>query len=275
MANYVAGNVFVKSTPLSQSAEVCRSIIGFRNAAIDSVITGQAEDATYPFTNALDFRDNTQYSPAASSGSVTIEFRQTVATGINYIGIARHNGVTAGLSCVLEVLIGGVWTAVKAFAPIGDDKTMCEYFEVDASSRQRLTLNFTSKLYIGSIYIGRAWKFERHPNLGFVPGASNNVDRVINSQTDGGQFIMGRRQVVGFEQNASYDFIAFDSAGGINQEYIEFMEHVKDSKPFFMKWAVKRADSMFGRQKNPNSLRPPSYESSQYGSVTIDMVGLD
>ncbi len=262
-------NVFVFGGSGS-SGGVCKSILGFRSVLPTSTVTGDSEDTQYPFVNALDYRDNTQYSPSIESGSVTIEFRQAADVELDYLGIAIHNGKAAGLTGFLELLINGVWTVVANFTPLGDLKTICEKFDLQSSQRQRLTLNFTSKLYIGTIYLGKSWQFSRMPNEGFTPANSNNIDEVVGFQSNTGQFIISRRKQVGYAQSGSFDFIAFDE---INVEYIDYMNHVKDGKPFFMKWDVNVNQNIFGQHARPNNLRAPSYTSANTATFDFEMVG--
>ena len=262
-------NVFVLGDG-GANGGVCKSILGFRSALPTSTIIDANEDSLYPFVNALDYRDNTQYSPSIDSGSVTIEFRQAADVELDYLGIAIHNGKAAGLTGFLELLINGVWTVVANFTPLGDLKTICEKFDLQSSQRQRLTLNFTSKLYIGTIYLGKSWQFSRMPNEGFTPANSNNIDEVVGFQSNTGQFIISRRKQVGYAQSGSFDFIAFDE---INVEYIDYMNHVKDGKPFFMKWDVNVNQNIFGQHASPNNLRAPSYTSANTATFDFEMVG--
>lgn len=266
------GNTFVVGgDDAGQSGDVCKSILGFRNSILTSTISGENADSKYPFSNCLDYRDNTQYSPSNESGSVVIEFRQTANIAIDYIGIAIHNGKSAGLVGKLECLINGAWEEVANFTPLGDLKTICEKFPLTTCQRQRLTLSFTSKLYIGTIYMGKSWEFSRMPNEGFTPANSNNIDEVIGFQSnDNGQFIISRRKQVGYAQSGEFDFISFDE---INTEYIDYMEHVKDGKPFFMKWDVTVNQNIFGQHARPNSLRAPSYTSANTATFSFEMVG--
>lgn len=264
------GNVFVLSSDTSETGGVCKSIIGFRNALTTSTVSGDNSDPSYPFSSALDYRDNTQYSPAISEGSVVIEFQQSENTELDYIGIAIHNGETAGLTGYLELFVNGVWKVVSNFVPAADLRTICNTFELTSCQRQRLTLNFTSKLYIGSIYLGRSWQFSRMPNQGFTPANSNNIDEVVGFTANTGQFIISRRKQIGYAQSGSFDFISFDD---VESEYIEYMNHVKDGKPFFMKWDVSIDQNIFGQHATPNSLRAPSYTSANTCTFEFDMVG--
>jgi hypothetical protein len=272
----MSNNVFVLGSEDGSSGDIggaggiCKSVIGFRNSILTSTVSGQQEDSNYPFSNCLDYRDNTQYSPSITSGSVVIEFTQTANIDLDYIGIAIHNGRTANLVGSLEVQINGVWEVVATFTPIGDLRTICEKFDTVSSRKQRLTLNFDSKLYIGTIYMGKSWEFDRMPNVGFTPANSNNIDEVVNFQSNTGQFIISRRKQIGYAQSGDFDFIAFDD---INVNYIDYMHHVKDGKPFFMKWDSEADQNIFGQHANPNNLRAPSYTSPNTATFSFEMVG--
>ena len=108
------------------------------------------------------------------------------------------------------------------------------------------------------------------PNEGFTPANSNNIDEVVGFQSNTGQFIISRRKQVGYAQSGAFDFIAFDE---INVEYIDYMNHVKDGKPFFMKWDVNVNQNIFGQHANPNNLRAPSYTSANTATFDFEMVG--
>lgn len=272
MANIIGNTIVLPST--TELAKTCAAIIGFRSVLRSSTYTGQNEDPIYPFSNCLDFRDNTQYSPAATSGSVVIQFDQLSAGDVDYIGIGIHNGKTAGLSGKIEVQVNGVWNEVSTLAPTGDNKTMLVYFDTLSSLRQRLTLNFTSKLFIGNIYLGKAWVFSRTPSLGFTPGHTNSLDESVGFTSETNQFIIGRRVAKGYGQKGSFDYIKWSGDNdSFEAQYIDYMNHVKDNKPLFMKWNKNLQQNFFGRHSNPNNLSAPTYSTHNTGTFTFDYKG--
>jgi len=273
MAINIIGNTLV----LSEAQQIdtsCAAAIGFRSVLINSTFTGQEENPLHPFTNCLDFRDNTQYSPLATSGSVVIEFNQLSPTDIDYIGIGIHNGTTAGLSGKLEVFILNGWVEVSQFAPIGDNRTMMALFDPVSTSRQRITLNFTSQLFIGNIYIGKAWVFDKTPSLGFTPGHTNSLDILESFNSETNQFMMGRVIKRGFGQKGQFDFINWSEGdNSFELQYVDYMNHVKSGKAVFMKWNKRLQQNFFGRAANPNSLQPPTYSSNTTGTFYFDFKG--
>lgn len=248
----------------------CRSLLGFRSVLPTSSITGDNSDPIYPISNMLDYRDNTQYSPNETFGTITITFEQSSESEIDYIGLGIHNGLTAGMTLRLEVQIGGNWQQVATISPSKDNKTECEYFNPVSCLRQRVIITYSNKLFIGALQIGKAWVFKRTPNIGFRPANWGSVDRVKGFRANTGQFIIGRRKEVGYSQSGEFSFIETDD---MNANYIEYMNHVKDSKPFFMKWLVSKNESVYGQHPNPNGLRAPEYTNSFYSTFNFDIVG--
>lgn len=269
----IIGNTLVLSEQ-EQVDTTCAAAIGFRSVLLNSTVTGQAENPLYPFTNCLDFRDNTQYSPLATSGSIVIEFNQLSATEIDYIGIGIHNGTTAGLSGKIEIFFGGLWVQVATFQPTGDNKTMMAVFDSLLSSRQRITLNFTGQLFIGNIYIGRSWVFDKTPSLGFTPGHTNSLNKLESFNSETNQFMMARVIDRGFGQKGQFDFINWSEGdNSFELEYVDYMNHVKSGKALFMKWNKKLQQNFFGRAANPNSLQAPTYSSNTTGTFHFDYKG--
>ncbi|MGB1297287.1 MAG: hypothetical protein ACPG8A_03380 [Psychrobium sp.] len=258
----------------STSGGVTFSAIGFKTILPISVATNAQEDSEYPFSNVLDYRDNTKYSPSIDSGSVTITLTQGNLSEVDYYGIAVHNGGSASLYGTFEVFKGGLWVQVDTFAASGDNKTIMGYFGGVTCQKQRITLNFSEKLYIGAMNIGKSWSFDCSPDVGFTPAYTNNIDKVEQFTSENGQFIISRRLEKGFSQKGSFSFLDWEGDNRFDSEYIDYMNHVKDSKPFFMKWNVENNQAFYGQQ-NPNNLTAPKYDTATTGSFNFDLKGRD
>lgn len=246
-----------------------QSILGFRSVLPASSYTGENEDPANPLSNALDFRDNTKYSPLSNSGQVQIIFSQDSTQTINYFSFAIHNSQDAILSGMLEVDSGSGYEVVAQFASIKNNRPFLKYFGDKQSVRQRLTLNFTSKLFIGSINIGNAVVFNRPPSLGFQPGRFSSLDTVQQFTTEGNNFIVGRRQIRGFQSRGSFNYIEFSV---IEDWFEEYMNHVLDSKTIYFKWNTQKDQTVYGLQ-NPSSLAKPSYVTSFHSNISFEING--
>lgn len=246
------------------------SVLGFRSILPTlTTVTNEAEDPLFPFVNALDFRDNTKYSPSATSGTVVINFNQAVKQNIDYFSFAIHNSIDAGLSGQLEVDEGSGFEVVADFINLQNNRPFLKFFGTKNTQAQRLTLNFTSKLFIGTIYIGAAVVFNRTPSLGFQPAKFSSLDKVEQFTTDGNNFITGRRINNGFESKGTFRFVNFDD---IELIWEDFSNHVLDSKPIFFQWSQVKDQTVFGIHP-ANLLHKPSYVTSHHSDITFTIRG--
>lgn len=261
--------IVVDTTAVNQTQVVDNSILGFRSVLLNSAITGEDEDPNFPFSNCLDFRDNTKYSPLIESGTIIIDITQTSTQTIDYFAFAIHNSQDAGLTGTYEIDDGTGYSIVSEFASLTNNKPFVSYFTSVNTVRQRLTLNFTSKLFIGAIYTGAAVVMERTPSLGFQPGKYASLDKVEQFRTEGNNFIIGRRLERGHQERLSFRYQDFET---IDTWWPDFMEHVLDSKPIFVKWSTTRDQTIFGQQ-DVKSLPKLRYVTSFHTDISLNING--
>lgn len=265
----MANTLVVDTSVQEQSSENDFSVVGYRSVLPASTIIDADEDPDFPFINVTDFRDNTKYSPLASSGSVVIEFRQGSAVVLDYFAFAIHNSQEALLTGTLEIDSGSGFETIVEFASIKSNRPFLSFFDSKTTIKQRLTLNFTSKLFIGSINLGKAFVLERTPSLGFQPGRFAPLDEVEQFTTDGNNFIVGRRINRGFQTKGAFRFINFDT---IETEWEEYQNHVLDSKPVYFKWSKFKDQTSYALQ-NVRTLARPTYINSFFSDITFEFNG--
>ncbi len=246
------------------------AILGYESILPQSSYTGQNENSDFPLINALDYRDNTKYSPAISNGTVEIVFTQSSVQTINYFAFAIHNSQDANMNGKLEIDTGLGYETVVEFSQMVNNRPFLKYFGDKQSTRQRLTLNFTGQLFIGSINIGKAVVFPRAPSLGFQPGRTASNDKVEQFNTEGNNFIVGRRLSRGFNAKGVFRYVKFK--GGIDDWYVDYMNHVLDSKTLYFKWNDSTDETIYGVQ-NPSTLTKPSYVTSFHSDINFDING--
>lgn len=263
-------NILVIDTTLQlQQQNSDFSVLGHKSILPTSTITGQSENPSFPFSNVLDFRDNTKYSPSIASGTVIITFSQNDISAMDYWGFAVHNGQTAGLTGTLEIDEGSGFVVVSSFSGLVDDRPFMDFFGTKNSQTQRLTLNFTSNLFISAIYLGKAIVFNRTPSLGFQPARFSSLDTVEQFTTDGNNFVIGRRINRGFQAKAAFRFFNFSD---IETIWEDFADHALDSKPVFFKWSNLKDQVIFGLQPVA-SLHKPTYVTSHHSDINFIFEG--
>lgn len=245
------------------------AILGFRSIIPGATVTGANEDPDHPFTFCVDYQDDTQYSPNIDSGTVNIEIRRESVETVNYVGIALHNAFQAGLTGSLDYWDGLQWVPITAFGSLKDNFPLTLPFDDIQAQRFRLNLTFTSKLFIGSIYLGEAIKFPATPSVGFQPPKYNRLDEVKSFQTAGNNFTRSRKIIRNNQAKGAFNFYLFSE---LEQWWLEYLDHIYDSRPVYFRWSNVVNDPIYGRQ---NINQPPriSYVNSFNARLDFEFNG--
>ena len=264
-------NTYVVSSVSTQD-NICKSVLGFDNVMIDSLVVASSEDDAYPVGLAYDYKTNTEYSPFVQSGYVVIDFTQSNPTEINYFGLFSKNARDCGLSFIFEVkdIVTGNYVEVGARGSFENGSPQMLYFEPILSFTQRLTIYFIRKCYIASLATGKAIVFSRTVSQGYQPARNASIDEVSNFSTDGNNFVQGRRIVNGYQEKAQLNY---QNYAQVDTWWRRFMNHVFDSKPiYFMANNQYPLNSVYGLQ-NPSTLPKPSYKNSDETDLEFEING--
>lgn len=253
--------------------------IGFRSILREASISGPSgaetpEDPNHPFSFCTDFSDDTQFSPNIESGSVTIEVRTDEIETVDYIGIAIHNGQDAELSGELQRYNGTGYETINSFGSLRNNFPYTIPFASQfTSTRWRIVLNFTSKLYIGAIFLGESIRFGKTPSLGLSPPRFNRLDRSLSYTTEGNNFTRGRIIERGNQCEGEFRFYAFEE---MDEWYLDYMTHAILARPVFFRWSSLVNDPIYGRQNLSSSGNPmPTirYDSALHCRLSFDFRG--
>lgn len=275
MANAISNVLVYDNTGFQPESSLrqtgCYTVIGFKNVLPSASVSNTGEDPSYPLLNAFDQKDETKYSPLINSGSIVMTFNLGAAQqAVDYFAFGFHNGITAELSVKIEYLFDGSFITINDISGVANDKPYLYHFEPVTTNQIRITLSFTSKLYIGALYVGKAMVFERTPNIGFNPARFNSLDETTVSETQGGNFVIGRRLPRGFEERGEISQLTITPA--FRNEVIEYNENALNSNLVFVKWHQKIDDVILGRQ-DPRSLKGLPYDSSLLTSFAWNIKG--
>ena len=183
--------------------------------------------------------------------------------------MAVHNALTAGLSLTVETYLDGTWTTRGTYGSIGDENPLMGVFDDVSASRVRITLNYTSKLYIGYMSLGKAVKFPFTPSLGLNRPQYSRLDRVDNFSTAGNNVTRSRVRVRGNVARGSFDVYKMSD---LDEWYSEYINHVYEGKAVFFRFSNVVDDVIYGRQ-NPSSLADITYQKSAITSFTYEFIG--
>jgi len=272
MAGLLAQNVFVVNPSVLGANNLCRAVLGFQNLMTTESVFTSSPNANYPFPLAYDYKTNTEYSPAESSGTVTIDIYNSTYLPCNYLGIFSKNAGDCNLSVTVSVLdqLTGLYVEVGSRSGFANAKPQMIYWDEKLTAAIRVVISFDSTCYIASLSVGKAVVFSRPPSVGYQPGRNASLDEVSNFSTDGNNFIQGRRLRNGFEEKAPINYQEYDWA---DTWWSDFMNHVLDSKPvFFMANNQRQNNCVFGLQ-NPQTLTKPKYKNSHHTDIELEIRG--
>jgi len=251
-------SIFVVSSADAVYAERCRAVLGFRNVMTSSTVTASSEDPTYPKELMYDYKSNTEYSPAITSGSTVINIYTSSQT-INYVGVFSKNAGDCGLSFKVEVfnVVTGLYLDLGTYGSMTNAVPRMVSFDPITSTAQRITFYFTSKCYIAAMHVGEAIVFSRAPSLGYQPGRNSTLDEVSQFTTDGANFTQGRRIGNGFQEKGVIRFQRYED---LDVWFREYMNHVYDSKPIFWLPNNQLNNAVYGLQV-PDRLQKLDYKT--------------
>lgn len=275
--------VFV-STETAISEGTCRSILGFRNAlnvSIADASTIAFSDSAYPLDNLFDYSYNSEFSPDLTVNATSMEliFNFSSSTPLSYFGINSKNAQASGLSVTVEIIRieTGVYETVAGFGSMTDGKPVMIYFGSDYDSgyanaiSAKITLSYSSKPYIMSMNLGKAIAFPRSFSTGFQPAHMAYLDQVEQFYSDDGfNLVIGRRLSKGKQLKGTINFVKMTT---LNDFWLEYANHVLNSKPFFLMWNNTRSEEVIYGAQNPDNLTKPAYKNSSFSAIDFDVVG--
>lgn len=255
-----------------QPQGICRAVLGYRNALESAIPSGTNEDPNYPLINAFDHSYNTEYSPITTS-SVQVVFSFSGATSLNYFAVISKNAEESALSFNVEILnpATGLYEVATGFGSMTNGVPSMSYFGTKSALAVRVTMTYTSKPYIMSMFCGNAIVFPRTLSLGAQPGHLSNIDEVEIFYADEGLNIApSRRLARGYQLKGSINYVKMTT---INEFWKEYSNHVKDIKTLFFMWNDQKPTEVIYGVQVPDRLTKPSYKTSLFSQVDFDIVG--
>ena len=244
------------------------AIIGWHNLVPESTLSASSENPDNPVSLLSNYFTFDSWK-ASGPGVQWVEIDLPRIQRINYVGIAAHNFYNVSASWQVQYFDGLIWQPLTPERLMNDNRPILSTFEDISTRRIRIYIfNSDQPVYIGIVYVGRIMRFERGVYIGHAPANYNRVDNIINSVSEGGQFI-GRSTVSeGGQTTIDLDWL---SPNYIRNIYVPFQLHAR-LKPFFFGWkpSVYPTEIIFGWS---TSEPVPTVSGHNYYSATISMRG--
>lgn len=262
----------------------CRTVLGYRNILSVASLSGSADayvDPIYPLQNMFDYSYHSEFSPnlTTAATSVVLNFSYSGVQQVSYFSMISKNAQESALQVMVEVLNAesGLYEAVGGFGSMTNGKPVMIYFGKDYQPGYvnalavRVTLSYTAKPYIMTMNCGKAIVFPRTFSLGFQPGDTAFLDEVEQFYADDGlNLTIGRRMARGKQLKGTIGFVKMTT---LREFWIEYTNHVLDSKPFTIMWNTNLPSQVMYGVQVPDRHTKPAYKNQMFASVDFEVIG--
>jgi hypothetical protein len=252
-----------------------RAVLGFKNKLINEFTSGATEDVNYPFDNCRDYKTNTEWSPAANSGTLTITL--LVITGLGatsafgYFGIMSRNAASAGLSVTVRGYdLTSALVKTVTITSFTDGMPAMSAFDNFLCSQIQIDLTWTSKLYVTTLAAGEAMWFDRTVSLGYQPARFAIKDKVQSFITEGNNVVQGRR-IRGMKQEEAE--VKLQKFNDVAAWYKDYANHVLDSKTLWFMANDQIPTQIIHGVQSPSKLQDLAYSRPDKADLKFSIEG--
>jgi hypothetical protein len=209
--------------------------VGYHSIVTAANVAADEEADGYPVANLA---NPATYPRAAWRGTTTdLQYVTVVqaATGVDYVGIARHNLGSTGASVQLEGSDDGMsWDPVSIEVSPGRDDVLMLVFEPAAYAQWRLAIQPGSAApEIAVLYLGTLLTLQRNIYVGHTPLVYGRNKSVVTGKSESGQF-MGRTTRREF---LTSDVSLKNLTPSWFRTYLDpFLDECQAGKPYFWAW---------------------------------------
>lgn len=190
MSIVIAGSISNANTPL----------IGYENRVTTSNISTTSENASYPATNLANPSTYLKWQGELVSPIIdeylTVDLPGT--DDCDYVGIAKHNFGTLGLTMSVEGLADEdaspvVWTEIVEETLISSDQPLIFKFASQTLDKIRVRLQVpsdaTTPPYAAVLYVGAVLELERNIYVGHTPITMGLKTNTLTPRSESGHFL--------------------------------------------------------------------------------------
>lgn len=202
--------------------------LGYDNLLEKGSVAASSQNPSFPVQNAYDWLTCDYFKPAAS-GTVYVEVSLTAPASADYFAFYGHDLYLRGGTIKLQYYNGT--TYVDCFAAITptDNRPQMVTFTSASSTKWRVVFTCTSVFSIAVISFGAQLPLERGIYLGWTPPRFSRATQIIDSMSDGGQFL--GRSIIANGVTGSL-VLNYATDAWMRASWLPFVRHA-ERKPFF------------------------------------------
>lgn len=184
----VVSRDIVLTTPIVVDGNL--PLIGWRNVIAASGIVADTEHADYPAINLANPQTFSRWQ-AADTTEQYLTFSVSSAVDLDYLGIAKHNFASAGISVSVDGKVSdGEWFELVQEVQLPNDGPAMFRWEEQALTSVRLHLRSGSAAArIAVAYLGELLVLERKIWQGQTPVSLGRMSRTVSGKSESGQYL--------------------------------------------------------------------------------------
>lgn len=207
--------------------------IGYDSLVTAGSLSSDEENSDFPISN---LENDASYPPwkGETTGAQTITLSLSGAQAVDYIGLARHNFGTAGITYTLQHSnsSGGPWTNIVNASPT-DDRPILHQFTETTDQFFRLSLSGGSAVpELAVWFIGQILVVERRIYVGHSPVTLSPQRRVSTGRSENGQFLGRIRRATTYRSRISLQNLDADWYRNNLDPFVQIV----DNQAFFWAW---------------------------------------
>lgn len=253
-----------------------RQLVAFQNFAADAAasVDASSEVAGREAVLSISWAAGDQKWNAASAGDGWLRVDLGSARSADCFGIYGHNFGTAGaeISFQYASAAGGPWSDLVDPESPTTDGTIFRVADEPVSARYwRVFIDNPSVAPIVAIFfVGKSLRLYSGPPIPFAPPPFWTDDEILNSETEGGEF-MGRSVL----RRANRCSVGIDLApvSWAREYYLPFRDHVRTA-PFFYAWNYDDRPNESALCYSDGAIPRISLETNSIVSHRFDVVAL-
>lgn len=235
MMIFSPGLFLPRTSPGDNDETINNPVVGYDNQVTIATLAADTADANHPASNLANPNTASYWLAANTTTQYITELTDNTRL-VDYLAIAKHNLLTAGITVSVEtqIALAGAWTSVTTPQVLADNGPTIFRFTPGLYTGVRLKLltGGSAPAQIAVMYIGLLLTIARRLYVGHSPLALSRQATVTNGKSESGNFL--GRIVTGEVTNSSAAFANIDPAR-YRSRIDPFVKASKDT-PFFWAW---------------------------------------
>lgn len=233
--------------------------VGYNDLSNDATITASSAATDWPVDGLKTWLPKDRWKSADSTNqAITVDLGSQKT--VNSIGLYKHNLGTIGATLTFQYSSdGSSWSDARSQLAPSDNSTIFRVFDSRDRRYWRVKIDgISDQAVIGVLFVGESMRWHSGVQDGFAPPGLDFNDDILNSQSQGGEFIGRRVIVLGGRTEL---VLRWAPPSWVRNTYRPFLDHAR-VKPFFLGWNVENYPQEVAYCWTDDRIEPVTYQNA-------------